>query len=222
MSLLQRTVKRNLTDLLRQEILRGTLAPGEHLRQDEVAVRFAVSTMPVREAFHSLEAEGLVTIYPHRGAVVSSLSAQDLEDLYDIRATLEEMAAGLAVPHLSEERLSELDACLQDLDRHLSGGDAAILVDLNHQFHTTLYAASGRRQLCDLVQTLRRRTQHYLHAYTDLVGSMPAAQAEHREILAACRRGDAETASALTRAHVLRVGAVLVQHTRQKEDIDHN
>jgi len=83
-----RTVKDALVENLRDEIIRGDLVPGQYLRLEEIAPRFDVSTMPVREALRDLEAEGLVTIFPHRGAIVTQLSADELQDIYDIRATL--------------------------------------------------------------------------------------------------------------------------------------
>lgn len=218
MHLQQRTVKGTLAEILRDEILRGELQPGQHLRQEELAVRFNVSTMPVREALLSLQAEGLVTIFPHRGAVVTRLSAADLEDIYDVRAVLEEMATRLAVPYLTEPVLAELTEYLQQLDEHISG-DAAMIVALNHRFHSTLYAASNRRHLCELLGTLRRRTQHYLHAYITYLGGMPQAQAEHWQILEACRRGAAEEAATAIRQHVLRVSRALIEYVRQKEVI---
>ena len=102
------TVKSALVENIRDEIIRGHFEPGERLRLEEIAERYAVSTMPVREALRKLEAEGLVKIFPHRGATVCPLSAAELEDIYDTRATLEEVATCLAVPHLTRRYLSSL------------------------------------------------------------------------------------------------------------------
>ncbi|RME83288.1 MAG: GntR family transcriptional regulator [Caldilineae bacterium] len=215
MHLKQRTVKGTLAQILRDEILRGDIRPGQRLRQEELAARFNVSTMPIREALLSLEAEGLVTIFPHRGAVVTELSAADLEDIYDIRATLEELATRLAVPRLTQADLEAMAAVLREMDQSMDG-DAAGLVELNHRFHSTLYAASNRPHLCELLGTLRRRTQHYLNAYITYLGGMPQAQTEHWQILEACRQGDAEAAAATVRSHILRVGRALIAYVQQQ------
>lgn len=212
--ILPRTVKDQLVDLLRDEIIRGTFEPGERLRLEDVASRFDVSTMPVREALRELESEGLVTIYPHRGAVVTELTVEDLQDIYDIRATLEAMATRLAVPPMTESTLDELTHIVDQMDMQL--GHVATLVKLNHQFHTTLYNQSGRRHLCELNQALRYRTQHYLHAYMDDLGSMAMAQEEHRAVLDACRCRDAEEAASLVGEHVTKVGQALVEFVRQR------
>ena len=211
---LPRTVKEQLADHLRDEIVRGTFEPGERLRLGDIAARFEVSTMPVREALRELESEGLVTIYPHRAAVVTELTAEDIEDIYEIRASLEAMATRLAVPRMTEATCEDLASIVEQMDGQL--GHVAALVKLNHRFHTTLYAASGRRHLCDLNHTLRYRTQHYLHAYMDDLGSMALAQEEHRAIVDACRRRDAEEAASLVEAHVAEVGQAIVEFVRRR------
>ena len=209
-------MKGALVENLRDEIIRGDLVPGQHLRLEEIAARFDVSTMPVREALRDLEAEGLVTTFPHRSAVVTQLSADDLQDIYDIRATLEEMATRLAVPLVTKATLTELTSLVEQMDSHL--GDVVALVKLNHQFHLTLYAASGRRHLCELNRILRYRTQHYLHAFIVELGRMPQAQGEHRAILEACKRGDAEQAGTIVHDHVAQVGHAIVEYVRQRDE----
>jgi DNA-binding GntR family transcriptional regulator len=217
-SSIPRTVKDALVETLRDEIIRGDLVPGQYLRLEEIAPRFDVSTMPVREALRDLAAEGLVTVFPHRGAMVTQLSADELQDIYDIRATLEEMATRLAVPFVTKAILTELASLIEQIENHV--GDVATLVKLNHQFHLTLYAASGRKHLCELIRMLRYRSQHYLHVYTAEVdvGRLPQIPGEHRAILEACKRGDAEQAAALMREHVAEAGRVIVEHARQRNE----
>lgn len=216
--ILSRTVKSELVEHLRDEIIRGELVPGQHLRLEEIADRFEISTMPVREALRDLEAEGIVTIFPHRGAVVTEFSADDLHDIYEIRATLEEMATRLAVPLLTEETLTELNNVIEQMNNHL--GELVVLVKLNHVFHNTLYAASGRKHLCELTDMLRHRTQHYLHAFITHLGGMPRAQDEHRAILKAAEKGHAEQAAKFMHEHVLEVGESIVEYVRQREKAD--
>ncbi len=213
-------MKETLVEILRDEIIRGELVPGQHLRLEEIAPRFDVSTMPVREALRDLEAEGLVTIFPHRGAIVTKLSADELQDIYDIRATLEGMATRLAVPFLTEDTLAELASLIEQMDHHLD--DVVNLVKLNYEFHLTLYAASGRTHLCELNRILRNRTQHYLHVFIveAELAHTPKAQGEHRAILEACKRGDAEQAAALMRDHVAQVGQAIIGHVRRVEEND--
>ena len=211
---LPRTVKDQLVNHLRDDIVRGSFEPGEHLRLEDIAVRFDISTMPVREALRDLESEGLVTIYPHRGAVVTELTVEDLEDIYDIRATLEAMATRLAIPRMTEAIYEDLALIIERMDGQM--GHVASLVKLNHEFHSTLCCASGRRHLCELNQAMRYRTQHYLHAYMDDLGNVALAQEEHRAVLDACRSRDAEAAASLVEKHVTEVGHALVEFVRRR------
>ena len=214
-SQLHRTVKSTLVEELRDAIILGEYVPGQHLRLEDIATRFDISTTPVREALRDLEVEGLVSIFPHRGAVVTQLSADDLIDIYEVRATLEEMATRLAVPNMGEDTLAQLELYIEQMDDHL--GELAMLVKLNHNFHYTLYCASGRRHLCELTNILRRRTQHYLHAYISHLGGMPVAQEEHRAVIEACRSGEAERAATIIYDHVTHVGNSIIGYVHQQE-----
>jgi DNA-binding GntR family transcriptional regulator len=213
-------VKTWLVETLRDEIIRGDHVPGQYLRLEEIAARFDVSTMPVREALRDLEAEGLVTIFPHRGATVTQLTADELRDIYDIRVVLEEMATRLAVPLMTEATLCQLSSLVEQIENAI--GDVVAVVELNHQFHLSIYAASGRKHLCELNRMLRYRTQHYLHVYIVEVesGQLPQTQGEHRAILEACKRGDAEQAAALVHDHVAEVGDAIVEYVRQRDDVE--
>lgn len=214
-SSIPRTVKKTLIEKLRAEIIQGVYIPGQHLRLEEIASRFDVSTMPVREALRDLETEGLVTIFPHRGATITRLSVDDLQDIYEIRATLEAMATRLAVPRMTEDTLTKLDSYIEQMDDHI--GELVTLVRLNHDFHLTLYDASGRRHLCELTRMLRYRTQHYLHAFISHLGGMPKAQTEHRTIIKACKKGDSDRAATIMYDHVIQVGAAIIEFVRQQE-----
>lgn len=210
-----RTVKSSLVDNLRDDILRGELAPGQIIRLEEAAARFDVSTTPVREALRDLEAEGLVTIFPHRGASVTKLSAKDLRDIYDIRSTLEAMATRLAVPQMTEVTLAQLLSFYEQMDNHL--GEPLTLIKLNHAFHITLYGASERHHLCELTRMLRHRTQHYLVAFISDIGGMPQAQGEHKAIIEACKRGDVDDAASRIYNHVNNVGNSLIDYVQRQE-----
>ena len=99
------------------------------------------------------------------------MSATELADIYDTRATLEEMATYLAVPHLTKAIFEALTTCLVTMDNH-PPDDVLLLNKLNERFHSTLYIPSGRRHLCEMIDILRRRSQHYYHAYmVDLGGT---------------------------------------------------
>ena len=215
MPIFHRTVKNALVAEIRDEILRGTYQPGQRLRLNELAERFEVSNMPVREALRHLETEGIVTNIPHKGAVVARLSADEMQDIYDIRIALETLATRLAVPRMSDETIVALEGWIAAMDEQMD--TVATFIKLNHSFHETLYAASGRKLLCEMIENLRYRMHHYMHAFKLELGDMAQIQAEHRQILAACAAGDADLAATLIHDHVAAVGRAIVEYTRQDE-----
>ncbi len=215
MPIFHRTVKNALVAEIRDEILRGTYQPGQRLRLNELAERFEVSNMPVREAFRHLETEGIVINIPHKGAVVARLSADEMEDIYDIRIALETLATRLAVPLMTDETIDELTRWVQAMDEQMD--TVATFIKLNHTFHETLYAASGRKLLCEMIENLRYRMHHYMHAFKLELGDMARIQEEHRQIVAACAARDADLAAALINDHVAAVGRAIVEYMREDE-----
>ena len=130
-----KTIEQHVLSLLRNDILSGKYKPGDKLRQDEVAKRFAVSTTPVREAFRGLRSEGLVLIDANKGVVVKGLTVKDVADIYEIRIALEPLLAKKAVNSISPESLQaanriHAEMCASNDPHHWSA--------LNREFHIKL------------------------------------------------------------------------------------
>ncbi|HYW54265.1 MAG TPA: GntR family transcriptional regulator [Dongiaceae bacterium] len=187
-----------IADALREDIHAGRLAAGTALNQNELADRFGVSRIPVREALRQLETDGTIRYVPSRGAVVSAYTPDEIEERFEIRAELEPLALRLAIPHLTPETLRaaerELTAMRDEPDPERWGKHHAA-------FHRLLYEAAHRPRLLAIVESL------YL-SVTSLIppGSrrehMRAHDAEHRAILDACARGDADAAARALREHL--------------------
>jgi DNA-binding GntR family transcriptional regulator len=184
---------------LRDEIQEGTLDPGTRLRQNEVAQRFGVSTTPVREAFAQLQAEGLVRIDPHRGAVVFHPSAEDLLEYYEIREVLESLAVTHAIPHLTPAVSKELGDLI---DRMRRTSDPRRWLRLNDEFHLKLYECAGRPHLISLIDNLRDASTPYIYMFVANRKPSDQANGEHQEILEACMRGDSKAAQRAIRHHL--------------------
>ena len=200
---------------LREEIQHGTLAPGTRLRQNDVAERFGVSTTPVREAFAQLQAEGLVRIDPHRGAVVFHPTVEDVLEFYEIREALESLAVSHAIPRLRKDAARELGALI---DRMRRTDDARKWLKLNDEFHLRLYESAGRPRLSRLIDNLRDASAPYIHMF---VASRPVserANEEHQEILDACVRGDAEAAQRAIRQHLQGASEQLASFLGARDD----
>lgn len=197
----RRTTTEIVAAQLRTAIQRGEMLPGDRLRQVEVASRFGVSTTPVREAFVLLQAEGLLRIDPHRGAVVFRPSVEDLRESYHIRQALETLAVARAIDRLSNRRLAELKALVEEMRRT---PDAHRWVELNDRFHMRLYAASGMPRLCALIASLRDASAAYMQMRAASHPRGKQADAEHALLLEAVRARDRRRAQALVRTHLSR------------------
>jgi DNA-binding GntR family transcriptional regulator len=193
-----RTATEYVEATLREAILIGALPPGTPLRQEELAARFKVSRMPVREALRQLEAQALVDFEPHRGAVVVRITRLDAMDNYAIRAALEPQALRLSIPNLREADFDLAEALLAEIDR---GGELVRMGELNRRFHMTLYAQAGLPRLITLTEQHLASADRYLRFHLGAVGG-DMGQDEHREMLEASRAGDVERAvETLVRHH---------------------
>jgi DNA-binding GntR family transcriptional regulator len=204
---LYRTLQDLTTDGLRAAILNGQFGPGARLGHDELARQFGVSRMPVRQALRVLESEGLVTLRPHRGAVVVALRPEEVTQIFEVRAMLEARAAELAAPNLTDADLALLRGFVEAMEH--AGTDVEHWLELNLRFHTAIYPASGWRHLCALIATQRNVVQPYLRLATTFLSRATTAQEEHRGILAAAEARDGPRLAALTVEH-LRTTAQLV------------
>jgi DNA-binding GntR family transcriptional regulator len=211
----RRTTADTVAQLLRNEIQRGVLSPGTRLRQNEVAQRFGVSTTPVREALALLQAEGLVRIDPHRGALVFHPTVADLQESYEIREALESLAVTKAIPLLTPEMIDNL----QDLiDRMRKEEDETVWVELNNQFHLRLYEASGMPRLCSIIANLRDSSSTYIHMFAAHDLPEHRADDDHQEILDACAAGDARRARKAVGSHITHTVTGLVQLIKDREE----
>jgi len=207
----RQTVAAMTLDAIRDGILHGNYAEGEPLRQDALADELGVSRIPIREALRQLEAEGLVTFNPHRGAVVSTLSLAEIEEVFELRTTIEADLLRRAVPRLTPEQLDQADEVLDRYAAALLSGDVSMWGELNWQFHSTLYAPAGRPVAMGIVQRLHQQSDRYLRMQLALTHGETRANDEHRAIAAAVRSRDAKRAGQLMRDHIAGAGRSLLE-----------
>lgn len=194
-----RTLPEMVAGILRESILSGELSAGTQLKQEELAGRFNVSMSALREALKSLEAEGLVEFYPNKGAIVTELSAEEVQEIFDIRLFLELGAIELTVPNLTEadvKAASEILAAIDAEEHSTRWGE------LNWQFHEVLYRPANRPKLLSLIQTMHNNVERYMRLYLSTMHYQKVSQQEHRAILAACAGGDVNRAQLLLREHI--------------------
>jgi DNA-binding GntR family transcriptional regulator len=186
---------------LRDRITKHELAPGTRLNETELAASLSVSRTPLREALRMLLAEGLVRQLPTGGMVVAPLDAEDMRELYVVRAAIEGVVAREACERLTEEDLAQLDALIDQMGRLLDY--PAEMLRLGQQFHARLLAASGNRRCEQLLRQLRGHLDRYQAITATIEPRRHEAYAEHQGILKALHARDADAAEALMRAHVM-------------------
>jgi DNA-binding GntR family transcriptional regulator len=196
------TLWQRVYDHLRTEIFEGRLEPGTELIEVALAGQLGVSRGPLREAIGRLAAEGLVTVSPRRGAVVRSLSKEEFLHLYQVREALERMAVQLAVPRLTEEQFEGLAELNEAMEAHATRNKVDAFFEANLAFHARLLEASGNAKLQELYRQLLDQLGRYRLRSLALRGNLQRSVSEHKAILRAARRGDAERAAQLMAEHI--------------------
>lgn len=205
-----------VADHLRRAILAGEIAPGEWIRQEEVAERLGSSRLPVREALRILEAEGLTEHERHKGARVPSLTMHEVDVVYRMREQLEQLAISESIPHLTSadvRHLAELQGRIEALPK---GDDAAVadFLELDREFHLSSYTGCTIDQLTSSVTRLWNSTAHYRRAFVTLTGPGRrwVINAEHRLLLDAISRRDVVDAERTLAGHIRRTRIELGKH----------
>jgi DNA-binding GntR family transcriptional regulator len=202
---------------LRRLISSGEIADGSRLVERDLAERFSVSRIPLREALRRLEAEGLIEIHRNRGAIVRTLTPADIEEIYSLRKLLEGDAIVRSIARMDDETLARASVV------HLLLAQARTPEkqdELNREFHALLYAPCGNARQLKAIEELRSQVERYERLRTTLVADTPAFQQEHEQILAACRARDARRARTATLVHLASaqriVESVLAQTSRTR------
>ena len=215
MALTHLTIQQAVADAVRTRVISGQLPAGTRIDQDALAAEFSVSRMPVREALRQLGAEGFVTIVPHRGAIVTALSPAEVEEIYEIRAALEGVAARHASQTLTADDLERLRKVLAAM-RNEKQIDT--WVGLNAEFHNVINQASMRPRLLELIQRFREQSQPYIRLYVQRLHKSAQARKEHRAILEALADRDADRAEAAVRAHLVGTGRAVAAFARAADE----
>ena len=190
---------------LRERILANDIAPGARLVVRDIGNQYDTSDIPVREALRMLERDGLVETVPYAGARVTSLSAKEVEETYFIRSHLESIATGLAAQRITDEELAELDVLMTKMDDAVAAQDGPAFSDLNQAFHRTIIGCCGNDMLRDLTMDIWQRHSGFQRVFRKVPRRLTTSQTEHRGIMAALRRHDAEEAARLALLHKLSV-----------------
>jgi DNA-binding GntR family transcriptional regulator len=199
----RRSLSDDVLDRLRAAIVRGTFGPGQHLSEVALAGTFGVSRGPIREAFAELEREGLLTIERHRGARVTRLSREDIEEIYQLRRALERLAVERATTLWERDDLRDIDVVLVDLRRAVKEKDVHRVVDLDVAFHDLIYRAARHARLYLAWMTLRPQIATFLHSRAlDSDDYLKKSVAEHTALRDVIRAKDVPRSTELIDDHL--------------------
>jgi DNA-binding GntR family transcriptional regulator len=195
----QGTSPETVAAALRADILSGETKPGTLLRQEDLAARFAMSRIPVRDALRLLEAEGLVTIATNRGAQVIQLSRDEVAEIYHLRVLLECDCLRLAIPRLSDADLDRIERARQRAEIDAATADWN---DGDWAFHEALYRPSRHDRQIETIRSLRMTSDLDAAAHRALPSERKRWLADHRAIVDACRTRQPADAVAALKAHL--------------------
>ena len=193
---------------IRQAIIDGTFSPGERLMEIQLADEMGVSRTPVREAIRKLE----------RGTYVADISIKDINEVYEIRTSLDVLAAGLAAERINDDELETLQRLLVEIGQHIEENNMDKIVEVDIAFHDVLYQASRNERLRNIINNLREQITVIRGRSMMYPGRLADTMEEHRALVDSIAARDVERAQNAARIHLENA-----EHTLLKDMVEsHN
>lgn len=213
-----KTRTEHVLDLIKEDILSGTLKSGEPLRQSSLAEKYQVSRIPIREALLQLESQGLVRMEAHKGAIVTEISIQEIDELFQLRAILEPHILQTAIPNMDNECFKLCDDILNKLENALDNKkNIDQWSEYNYEFHKTLYEPAGLSHTLDIINTLNTQSDRYIRLQLLYTDGIEKAEKEHRELLELCQKGKTKQACKLLHDHIQVASMDIKKFFKEKE-----
>lgn len=212
MALQRETMARQAHAEIRRAILEGRYAPGTKLVVRPLTDELGLSPTPIKMALAALAREGLVAERPRRGYYVPTFSEKDIRDICVMRSALDRLAAQLAANRTDRRDLVRaLTANLKEQRKVVRSGDLITYADLNQDFHSAIWAASGNSRLIGVADTLLGQVRLLVNTSAGRPGRPRESLTEHAEIITALRNGDAASAATLAGQHACRSEEALLE-----------
>ena len=207
----RKSLREEVYDSLKKSILHGKLKAGQRLIEENLAHQIGISRTPVREAFHKLERDDLVTRLPKGGFAVREFTKEDVEEIFGIRSALESYAAYLATFHIPPERISILEKKIEESERALENGDDEKVVQLHTEFHDLLYKSCKSKKLTEMINNFRDYFYRYRSALLHTKEGFTYSLEGHRQMLEAMRNKNARLVEKLVRKHLERGKEIVIR-----------
>jgi DNA-binding GntR family transcriptional regulator len=201
-------------------IIKGEYAPGQKLKEEEIALRLGISRPPIREAFKALETEGLVVRKPRRGVFVTEMTAKDVWEAYTLKAALYEMAAELAMDTISINQISDLDAVVRQMEAciKMGSGDLLQYQKYHQSFHDKIMVISGHDRLKKISVSIHNQVGRFSYKSLQNKSHLQSSVRYHRRIIDAIKAKDKTLACRLMKEHVLKALDVLLSMPGLQEE----
>ncbi|MBQ7926796.1 MAG: GntR family transcriptional regulator [Lachnospiraceae bacterium] len=187
---------------LRQAILTGDLKPGERLMEIHLANRLGVSRTPIREAIRKLELEGLVIMIPRRGAEVAQITEKSMNDVLEVRRSMDALCIELACERISDEEVVALKKACDEFEQAVETGDIKVIAQADVALHDIIVRATRNMRLVQLINNLSEQMYRYRFEYIKDSSQHARLVEEHRMIYDSIVRKDKETASKVAKLHI--------------------
>ncbi len=188
---------------IREDILSGKYSENEELKEVSIGNELGVSRTPVREALRQLELEGLVNIIPNKGAYVTGISQKDMHDIYVIRSYLEGLASRWACEAITPEQIDALEENVYLAEFHIKKHHYEMIVEMDSQFHESIYAACGSRMLAHQLATYHHYVERLRKQTLGREERAIKSNQEHAAILEAIKNHDPDLAEKLAHDHIM-------------------
>lgn len=205
-------------ETLRNAIVSGILKPGERLMEIQLAEELGVSRTPVREAIRKLELEGFVIMIPRRGTYVADLSIKDINEVYEVRTSLDVLAAGLAAERITEEELEQMERLLVQIGEYIDNGDMDKIVEADSLFHDILYRASRNDRLVGIINNLREQLTRFRSMSMSYPGRLKNTLEEHSRLVEAIAQRDPELAQQRAVEHMENAEQTLLNDLNERRN----
>jgi DNA-binding GntR family transcriptional regulator len=202
----------DIAESIKAAIIKGKFKPGEKISEGELAESMGISRTPLREAFRKLENEGFIEIIPRKGAVVTEIDAQEVYDLYEIKSTLEGLAARLAAVNMQDKDLEKLEKVNEELKVLIDQNDLEAFYKAHTRFHEGFVKLSGNRRLNQIISNLNDHFKRFGIVSLTLPGQYENAIKQHEEIIQAFRKGNEKLVEERVKNNVMTGGKVLIDH----------
>jgi DNA-binding GntR family transcriptional regulator len=198
-----------LYEYLSRSIIEGKIRPGEKLAENDLCQKFGISRSPIRECFRILESEGLITIHPRKGTFVKGITSKDIEDVFPVRASLESLAARLAVPNVGEKEIGIFSDLITKMEEALNNKDIRSFLHFNFNFHSVFIKASKNQVLEKTLRNLGKGLWlrlAFLYYQSSL--GLDYSNNMHKEIVKAFQKKDIHSVQKMVEEHI--------QHAKQQ------